>query len=90
MVGIAIFCAYFTLNFYPGASLVATEAEWKAFFCVEDAPAPAKMLDRRWQFTCESYWYPYNEHTSTPSYVTPRDRCFPKGHDQNEDQVDPH
>lgn len=90
-MGIAIFCTYFMLNFYPGATLAAPEEAWKAFFCVENAPAPANMLDRRWQFTCETYWYPYDaDRQSSASYVTPRDRCFPPGHDQNEIQVDPH
>ena len=78
MSGVAIFCLYFMTSFYQRATMAASEEAWQAFFCKEDAPAPAKMLDRRWQLTCETYLYEFDPSQGRAyGYITPSDRCFP-------------
>ena len=73
MIAVSIFCAYALVNFYYGAVQVAPEAVWNKFFC-ENGPVPIRMLDRDWQFTCETYLYPFDgQHDG---YVTKPDRCF--------------
>jgi hypothetical protein len=75
-VTVNLWCSYFETNFYYGATKVATEGEWREFFCRYPAQRPPRMLERGWQLTCEVYRY---ERPGQGDWTITTDsaRCFP-------------
>lgn len=81
LLTLSLWCSFFESEFYWGATAVATQVEWRDFFCGYPRRPPPRYLDRGWQLTCEEY---VHEHQGGAQWVvrTSRDRCFPASVEQ--------